>query len=102
MQDGRKNCVTFVHHMRFNNHFGIIPNSYALNGFGMLRFASCGQRGRGLIPFQELIVVFDRWIWLFIFITPFDHENFLDNPYRKQMECNACSKGIIGARQFVS
>lgn len=34
-----------------------------------LRFVSCGKRGLAMIPFQELVNVYDMWIWLMILLT---------------------------------
>lgn len=34
-----------------------------------MRFISCGERGLTSLPFEELTNVFDKWIWLSIFIS---------------------------------
>lgn len=43
---------------------------YIKSDFTALRFVSCGQRPLMSLPFQELVNVFDNWIWLCIcFLT---------------------------------
>lgn len=41
------------------------------NELNIHRFVSCGKRGFSSLPFQELVDVFDTWIWLLILASIF-------------------------------
>lgn len=43
---------------------------YATHDFvSPLYYVSCGKRGVDAFPFRELTNVFDKWIWLLIFLS---------------------------------
>lgn len=66
-------------HLRPRIEFGLVPYVkgfhyfpyFAKDPFNDLRFVSCGQRGYSQIPFEQLISIFDKWIWILLLLSIF-------------------------------